>query len=85
MINFCIYILENYPPINFPMSIDEFTKKPRIKILVKSYSRSFRQQYDFLKNKEKIRVKIYEIVDEMFLNNVELESSRFEDENDDYY
>ena len=70
--NFTHYIIENFPPITMSKSIDEFKKKPSLKILLASYSKSFTKKYNFLKNKEKLRAKIHGILSEMFNNNVEL-------------
>ena len=69
---FTHYILENHPPVSISKSMDEFKKKPSIKILVASYSKSITKKYGILKNKEKLRVKINEFVSEMFSNNIEL-------------
>ena len=69
---FSHYILENHPPVSISKSMDEFKKKPSIKILVASYSKSITKKYGILKNKEKLRVKINEFVSEMFSNNIEL-------------
>jgi hypothetical protein len=62
LIYFCEYILENYPPITMSMSIDEFLEKPNVKKLVVFYSKSYTKKYEALKNKEKIRKKIFTIV-----------------------
>ena len=72
LIYFCKYILQNYPPITMSMSIDEFLEKPNVKKLVVFYSKSYTKKYEALKNKEKIRKKIFTIVSEMFNNNIEL-------------
>lgn len=72
LIYFSIYILENYPPITMSMSIDKFMEKPNVKKLVAFYSKSYTKKYGLLKNKEKIRIKIYTIVSEMFNNNIVL-------------
>ena len=72
LIYFSIYILENYPPITMSMSIDKFMEKPNVKKLVAFYSKSYTKKYGLLKNKEKIRIKIFTIVSEMFNNNIVL-------------
>ena len=81
--NFSIYILENYPPITFPIAIDEFQKKPSEKKLVASYSKSLINTYPLLINKERIRKKIYGITSEMFNNNVRLKPINQIDEDTD--
>ena len=70
--NFIHYIIDKYPPISMSKSIDEFKKKPSLKILLASYSKSFTKKYNLLKNKEKLREKINMILSEMYNNNVEL-------------
>ena len=70
--NFVHFIIENYPPITMPKSIDEFKKKPSIKILAASYSKRITSKFKALKNKEKLREKINLFVSEMFSDNVEL-------------
>ena len=70
--NFVHFIIENYPPITMPKSINEFKKKPSIKILAASYSKRLTTKFKALKNKEKLREKINVFVSEMFSNNVEL-------------
>ena len=72
--NFVYDILDKYPPISLPKSLDDFKKNPNIKILVASYSTSFNKKFSILKNKEKLREKIHSILTEMFSNNVELKS-----------
>ena len=79
--NFVHFIIENYPPITMPKSINEFKKKPSIKILAASYSKRLTTKFKALKNKEKLREKINVFVSEMFSNNVEL-IPESENEND---
>ena len=64
-----------------PKSINEFKKKPSIKILAASYSKRLTTKFKALKNKEKLREKINVFVSEMFSNNVEL-IPESENEND---
>ena len=51
-------------------SIDEFKKNPSLKILYASYDKSFTKKFSYLKNKEKLREKIYSLLSEMYNDNV---------------
>jgi len=55
-------------------SIDDFKKEPNIKIVVAAYSKSFLEKFSILTNKEKLRIKLHEIVSKMFSDNIELKS-----------
>ena len=72
--NFIFYILEHYPPLSLSKSIDDFKKEPNIKIVVAAYSKSFLEKFSILTNKEKLRIKLHEIVSKMFSDNIELKS-----------
>jgi hypothetical protein len=70
--NFIYYILENYPPLSLSRSIDAFKRQPSTKILLAAYSKSFLAKFSILKNKEKLRIKLHEIISEMFSDGIEL-------------